>query len=556
MSAPPLPLAPPGGAPSASGATADRSGALRWGLPAALLAAEYLALSILVDLPLDGPYMPVVRTLRLAVPVALGAAVGGVLLARGSRSAEPGPAAPLPAWRPGPALAVQVAAFAAAAALTRRILAEGAPPLTGGALAAWLAILVAVVLLAVRTAAPLAWVARRVVTRWRTPLLALAAGLLAWRGALEAERLWGVLSEGTLRGAAALLRLGAAPVTVELEERLIGVGGFDVEISEVCSGVDGLGLVLVFQAVWIATSRDRVRLPRALVLLPLGAAAALAANVLRIAALVLLGASGREALALGGFHSRAGWVLFTAVALGSVALAERAAWLRRAPAPRPDATAAAASVAAPGVPAAAAAYVAPLLGAIATALVTGAWSEGALDRAYGARILVAGIALLLVRRSLSPPVLSWSWPPVLLAGAVAVPWIAFGAGDGAGLADAVARLGPAERAAWIATRVAGSCLVVPLAEELAFRGFLLPWLVSPDFERVPPRAWTWTAVALSSLGFGLLHGGWILGTAAGVAFAIARLVRGRLGDAVLAHALCNAAIAAAVMLSGRWGLWS
>ena len=97
-------------------------------------------------------------------------------------------------------------------------------------------------------------------------------------------------------------------------------------------------------------------------------------------------------------------------------------------------------------------------------------------------------------------------------------------------------------------------LVIPLVEELAFRGFLLPWLVSPDFEKVDPRAWTWPAVILSSLAFGAIHEHWVLGTLAGVAFAAARLYRGRLSDAVLAHALANAVVAAGA-LSGRWGLW-
>ena len=123
------------------------------------------------------------------------------------------------------------------------------------------------------------------------------------------------------------------------------------------------------------------------------------------------------------------------------------------------------------------------------------------------------------------------------------------------IAAALAGLGAAERGVWIAVRAAGSCLVIPLVEELAFRGFLLPWIVSPEFERVPPRGWTWAAALGSSLAFGALHGEWLLGTVAGLAFAAARLWRGRLGDAVLAHALCNAAVAAAVLTRGWWGLW-
>ena len=105
-------------------------------------------------------------------------------------------------------------------------------------------------------------------------------------------------------------------------------------------------------------------------------------------------------------------------------------------------------------------------------------------------------------------------------------------------------------------RLVGSCLIVPVVEELAFRGFLLRWLVSPEFEHVPPRAWTWSAFLLSSLAFGALHGHWILGTFAGLVFAVVLVRRGRLGDAILAHALTNAGIVVAVLAFGRWDLWA
>jgi exosortase E/protease (VPEID-CTERM system) len=520
---------------------------LRWALPVALLLAEYLTLSILVDLPMSGPAMRLVEMVRLAVPVAIGGGAGAWLLTRHTvRPAMNGMAAWLPAWRPWPALVAHLAAFAATAAFAYRLLREGAPPVTTGALAAWLACAAVTALLALSSAAPLRWTARFVATRWRVPLIALALGFLSWRAAAVAEGLWGVLSAGTLGSVAWLIRHVAGTVTVDPARNLIGLAGFEVLVAPICSGVDGLGLVVLFQAIWISLARSRLRLLRALVLLPLGAVAALAANVLRITILVLVGASGRTELAFGGLHSKLGWLLFIAIALGSVALAERVPWLRRS---------GGGATAEEGVPPAAAAYLAPLLGAIGVALIASIWSEGPLDRGYGARILAALVVLLLVRKNVPRPSLSWSWAPVLLAAGASALWISGVGGDGRALAAALARLGAVERWTWIATRAAGSCLVIPVVEELAFRGFLLPWLVSPDFESMSPRAWTWPAVLLSSLAFGALHQQWLAGTAAGLAFAAARLHRGRLGDAILAHALCNAGVTAAVLLGGRWDLW-
>jgi exosortase E/protease (VPEID-CTERM system) len=289
-----------------------------------------------------------------------------------------------------------------------------------------------------------------------------------------------------------------------------------------------------------------MRWPHALLLLPLGAAAALVANVLRIASLVLLGAAGHTVVAVSGFHSKAGWAMFLLVSFGCIAAAERLRWFRNtAPGGREEAT----------LPAAAAAYVSPLLAALVAALVTGMWTTGPADPLYAVRIAVGGAVLWSVRGALPRPALPSLGVPILAGGAVAAIWIAWPGAPVEGVRAAIEGWSPLERWGWIAARLVGSCTIVPLIEELAFRGFLLPWVVSPELDRPDPRRWTWPAVLLSSLAFGLLHREMLLGTIAGAAFAAARLWRGRLADAVLAHAAANAAIAAAVLLAGRWDLW-
>lgn len=531
-----------------------RGAVLRWALPGALFLVELLALSLAIDLPTSGPAMRLVTAVRLVIPVVVGAAVGAWLLQRPALEAAlaDGPQA-VPPWRPWPALALQPLAFGAAAAVGWHLLREGAPPPGPGALTAWLATLALAGLLALRSAAPLGWTARVLLARWRVPILAIGLGLLAWRAAAAAEGLWGTLSDGTLHAVAALLRAVAGEqVAVDVGARLIGLRGFDVLVAPVCSGVDGLGLVLVFQATWLSVTRARLRFPRALLLLPLGAVAALAANVLRIALLVLVGASGREALALGAFHSKLGWILFIAIALASIALAERAPWLRR-----PD------DEAGPerghALPDEAAAHVAPLVAALAVAVVTGALADGPLDLWYGARIGAALLALWLVRGALPAPALSAGWTPALLGLAVGAVWLVPTDADGGALRGALLGLSPEARAAWILLRAAGAVLVIPLVEELAFRGFLLPWLsagtAGPGRAGTAP-GWSWSAALISSVAFGAVHERWILGTLAGLAFALARVHRGRLGDAVLAHAVANAVVAAAVLGLGRWELWS
>ena len=64
--------------------------------------------------------------------------------------------------------------------------------------------------------------------------------------------------------------------------------------------------------------------------------------------------------------------------------------------------------------------------------------------------------------------------------------------------------------------VLAATVTVPIAEELAFRGFLLRRFISPDFEAISFQTFSWFALLASSVIFGLLHGQrWIAGTLAG-----------------------------------------
>ena len=106
---------------------------------------------------------------------------------------------------------------------------------------------------------------------------------------------------------------------------------------------------------------------------------------------------------------------------------------------------------------------------------------------------------------------------------------------------------PSETWLWVDARVVGSVLLVPLVEEMAFRGYLLRRLAATDFEGAQAARFNWTALILSSACFGLLHGQWLAGTVAGVGYAVAFYRSGKLGDAVIAHMTTNGLI---VLVSG------
>ena len=182
---------------------------------------------------------------------------------------------------------------------------------------------------------------------------------------------------------------------------------------------------------------------------------------------------------------------------------------------------------------------------------------------YAVRVPAAAAALLYFRRRYAA--LDWrvTWLGPMAGAAVFAVWIGLDLSLSA-LGHPAADVAPtplaassaALRAGWIALRITSAVLTVPIAEELAFRAFLIRRLTSADFDTLPLTHFTWPALLVSSLAFGLLHGRlWLPGTLAGLAYAFVMLRRGRIGEAVVAHATTNALLAAYVLTTHKWHLW-
>ena len=383
--------------------------------------------------------------------------------------------------------------------------------------------------------------------------LAALLGLLAWGAGIVTLELWGPLSGATLNAVVSLLELFVAPVVYDPSDATVGTEGFWVIVAPVCSGYEGIGLVLAFLTAYLVVFRDRFRFPHVLLLIPIALVAVWSLNVVRIVSLILVGHYWSPELAIGSFHSKAGWVFFCAVALGTVWTSERVKWFARDPhAPRKQTRN-------PSGP-----FLLPLLAVVATALVTGLATEG-FDYLYPVRIGVAITVLAWFRRDYVEGLRAqldgrsfWSWQAVGIGVLVYVVWVAlWSLGHSGADATPLALSEMSAHAAfiWILARVFGSIVIIPIVEELAFRGFLLRRLSAKDFTKVPYDAARWPEVLVSSLAFAVLHQQWIAGFCAGVGFALALRRRGALSDAVLAHMTTNALIGAQVLIRGDWSLW-
>ncbi|MGC9419665.1 MAG: exosortase E/protease, VPEID-CTERM system, partial [Rhodovulum sp.] len=168
---------------------------------------------------------------------------------------------------------------------------------------------------------------------WTTLLPVLAAGALAPSLAILIRPLWRVdtIADATFTAVAWLIGMLGYDVETDPARKVIGTDAFAISVAPQCSGIEGIALVTVFVTLYLVLFRREMRFPRALLLYPLGIAASALFNLVRITLLLIIGLEGNPALAVGGFHSHAGWLMFTLVALGIVALAQTVPALKTAP---------------------------------------------------------------------------------------------------------------------------------------------------------------------------------------------------------------------------------
>lgn len=342
---------------------------------------------------------------------------------------------------------------------------------------------------------------------------------------------WQVITNATFSAVFFLLSLFSARTFADPPAYIIGVDDFAVHIAQQCSGVEGVALVTAFVCLYALIFRKEIRFPHYwLVVLPVAIMLSLALNIVRIAALVLIGAFVSPELAVNGFHSYAGWLFFTLLALGIVYGVQTIRWLHRDPARLDRAS--------PLQHDPVAVLILPFVVFMLASVITQALFP---HPALGYPLVAAGLAAVVwyFRNQLRN--LNWVFDPVGLGlGAlVGVAWVlvADTGSEGTALSEALDGLAPVMLAIWVICRLVGTVLLVPLVEEMFFRGYLLTRL---DRGGLAMRV---LAIAVSSALFAALHGRWMAAGLAGVIFALVMLRRGRLTDAVQAHVAANLVVA-------------
>lgn len=99
-------------------------------------------------------------------------------------------------------------------------------------------------------------------------------------------------------------------------------------------------------------------------------------------------------------------------------------------------------------------------------------------------------------------------------------------------------------------------VIVPIVEELFWRGWLMRWLIDPEFEKVPLGKYAPSSFWIVAVLFASEHGPyWDVGLAAGILFSLWMIRTRTLGDLILAHAVANLSLSAYVIAAGKWEYW-
>ena len=399
-----------------------------------------------------------------------------------------------------------------------------------------------------------------------TALLVLGSSLVIWALAQGSADLWGPLSDWTFSVSSTLLYLvNPAAVYADFDGKILGFGGFLVHVAPACSGYEGIGLAVGFTAVYVYAYAQELRFPRVLVLFPIAALLVWLLNCVRIALLILMGAYGSADVAVGGFHSQAGWLSFIATSLLVLYLAHGLAFFQKAGRAKTHSAAQIENSAESGADNKggvraniAIACLLPMVSLLAMMMLSSIFITD-FDWLYPWRALFLLLVLVWCWPAFGGVLNRFSvqWPTILVALAVTVLWVCLSPSNIE--ADNVIQQGYTalsfgEQLFWWAFRFLGAVILIPIAEELAFRAYMMSRLAGVTLHLDKKQSYSVISIVISSLAFGFLHQAWFAGLLAGLAYAFIRLRYASIVQPIIAHALTNFLVFVFAAYTQQWSL--
>jgi CAAX prenyl protease-like protein len=115
----------------------------------------------------------------------------------------------------------------------------------------------------------------------------------------------------------------------------------------------------------------------------------------------------------------------------------------------------------------------------------------------------------------------------------------------------------AQRSVWVvAWRMARATLVVPIAEELFWRAWMMRWLINNNFLSVRLGTYAPLAFFATAFLFASEHGPyWDVGLVTGLIYNLWMIRTKSVADCILMHGVTNGVLSAYVLFTGNWQYW-
>lgn len=387
-------------------------------------------------------------------------------------------------------------------------------------------------------------------------LSVLIAGLVILIN-IYAYRLWEPLSTITLFSAYWILSLFFDSTYMDASQYYLGLRDFLVEISAVCSGLEGLVISLITTSIYLFFLRKELRFPSAIVLLPLAAIISIVFNIVRITLLVLIGALYSPDIAVGGFHSVAGWIAALFVAAIIVFIFSNLSFFNKE---SERDTLVSDAINSDENPDLAWAMLVPFIVFLFFTLASQIFLEQAdgsfqFNYLYPIKAVVGAIALAYFWKTYLFKMPEKWGEPIVAGLVIAILWVLLVPADeiyNQRFDEGLSAMSTVLMLAWFFFRFLGAWIVVPFIEEMIFRGYLLSRLSKQPLSTNNTLSFSWLAFIVSSTLFALIHFSIIAGLVAGALFAVIRYRSKSLSEPILAHAAANMFVSGWAISTGQW----
>ena len=339
---------------------------------------------------------------------------------------------------------------------------------------------------------------------------------------------------------------------------IIGTKRFQVEILASCSGYEGVLLIVFLLFIYCYMVRDRYYFTRSILVIPLASILIFILNAIRIAMLISIGHFWSPQIALNGFHLVAGWLNLIVILVISILIINNLSVFKKDTRDLKGQKYFEGDIV----------LLYPIMGLIGLSLFSKIFVVE-FQWLYPLPILACLYILLHLKKYFKVDQYSFSALPIIIGIVVFIFWVYIVPADSVQNSLFIEQLQMVPigvEIIWILFRIFGATIIVPIAEEFAFRGFMFPYLEALlknyctqvyYLKRFSSENFFLTAITLiiTSVLFGLLHSEVLAGTLAGLCYGLTYLQRRSIMDSILAHSITNFLLAIDVVFLGNWSYW-